>query len=180
MRECSAILHRSQSVRHALLRNFDSTRFCKALNGRTIALIVAIEPKARENKMMTVSAGDMAESISATGKVALYGIFFDISKSSVRPESKPTLNQIAKLLKSNPEMKLSVIGYTDDVGGVDANLARSKHRAEAVVRTLVEDYGVAEQRLTPSGAGMGSPVASNSCEDGHAKNRRVELVKKQN
>ena len=77
-------------------------------------------------------------------------------------------------------MKLSVIGYTDDVGAVDANLALSKRRSEAVVRTLIEDYGVAGQRLTPSGAGMGSPVASNSSEDGRAKNRRVELVKKQN
>ena len=156
----------------------NSTRYCKALNDRTVAMVVAIEPKAREKKMVTASAGDMAKSIAATGKVALYGIYFDTNKSVVKPESKPTLDQIAQLLKSQPALKLGVVGYTDNVGGADANLALSKRRSEAVARALVEDYGVAESRLTSSGAGMGSPVASNDSEDGRAKNRRVELVKK--
>lgn len=155
-----------------------STRYCKALNDRTVAMVVAIEPKAREKKMVTVSAGDMSKSIAATGKVALYGIYFDTNKSVVKPESKPTLDQIAQLLKSQPTLKLGVVGYTDNVGGADANLALSKRRSEAVVRALVEDYNVAESRLTPTGAGMGSPLASNDSEDGRAKNRRVELVKK--
>ena len=156
----------------------NSTRYCKALNGRTIAMVVAIEPKAREKRMVTVSAGDMAKSIEAIGKVTLYGIYFDTNKSVVKPESKPTLDQIAQMLNLKPTLKLGVVGHTDNVGGADANLALSKRRSEAVVRALVEDYGVAESRLTPTGAGMGSPVASNDAEDGRAKNRRVELVKK--
>lgn len=152
--------------------------YCKALNDRTVAMVIAIEAKAREKKMVTVSAGDMAKSIAATGKIALYGIFFDTGKSVVKPESKPTLEQIAALLKSQPTLKLGVVGHTDNVGGAASNLSLSKRRADAVANALIEDYGVDAERLTPSGAGMGSPLGSNDSEVGRAKNRRVELVKK--
>ncbi|MEO5596342.1 MAG: DUF4892 domain-containing protein [Lysobacteraceae bacterium] len=154
------------------------TLYCKALNDRTVAVVIAIESKAREKKMVTVSAGDMAKSIAATGKVALYGIFFDTGKSVVKSESKPTLEQIAALLKSQPTLKLGVVGHTDNVGGAPSNLSLSKRRADAVANALIEDYGVDAARLTPSGAGMGTPVGSNDSEAGRAKNRRVELVKK--
>lgn len=156
----------------------NSPRSCKALNDRTVAMVVAIEPKAREKKMVTVSASDMAKSIATTGKVALYGIYFDTGKSLVKPESKPTLEQIAQLLKSQPTLKLGVVGHTDNVGGAVSNLALSKRRANAVTTVLVEDYAIDPGRLTASGAGMGSPLASNDTESGRAKNRRVELVKK--
>ena len=156
----------------------NSPRSCKALNDRTVAMVVAIESKAREKKMVTVSASDMAESIAATGKVALYGIYFDTGKSVIKPESKPTLDQIAQLLKSQPALKLGVVGHTDNVGGAVSNLALSKRRADAVTNALIENYAINAARLTASGAGMGSPLTSNDSESGRAKNRRVELVKK--
>ena len=152
--------------------------YCKALNERTVAMVIAIEPKSREHKMVSVSADDMAKSIASTGKIALYGIYFDTGKSAVKPESKPTLDQIAALLKAQPSLKLGVVGYTDNIGGAASNLTLSKRRADAVVTSLIEDYAVAGARLTSSGAGMGSPLAGNNTEAGRAKNRRVELVKK--
>lgn len=156
----------------------DSDGYCKALNERTGVLVVAVEPRVREQKMVTVSAGDMAKALAREGHIALYGIYFDTSKSTLKAESKPTLDQIAQLLKQQPTLALSVVGHTDNVGGADANLKLSRRRADAVVAALVEDDGIDEARLESSGAGMTKPVASNDDEQGRAKNRRVELVKR--
>lgn len=152
--------------------------YCKALNGRTGILVVAIEPKAREKKMVTVTSDEMAKALDAEGRISLYGIYFDTNKSAVKPDSRPTLEQIAKLLKARPKLSLDVVGHTDNVGGAEPNLKLSKRRADAVVTALVEDYGIDEARLAASGAGLGKPVAPNDTEEGRAKNRRVELVKR--
>ncbi len=168
----------SQATLAVMTYTVGDGQYCKAFNDRTVTMVIAIEPKAREKKMVTVSASDMAKSIAATGKIALYGIYFDTNKSVIKPESKPTLDQIAALLKDQPTLKIGVVGYTDNVGGAAPNLALSKRRADAVTNALVEDYAIDTARLTPSGAGMGAPLASNDTEDGRAKNRRVELVKK--
>lgn len=158
--------------------SLEADSYCKALNGRTGILVVAIEPKAREKKMVTVTADEMAKALASEGRISLYGIFFDFNKSAVKPDSKPTLEQIATLLKAQPKLKLAVIGHTDNVGGDKYNLGLSQRRADAVVAALVEDHGIDAERLEPSGAGMGKPVASNDDETGRAKNRRVELVKR--
>jgi outer membrane protein OmpA-like peptidoglycan-associated protein len=152
--------------------------YCKALNGRVGVLVVAIEPKARERKMVTVTSDEMAKALAADGRISLYGIYFDTNKSAVKPQSKPTLEQIAKLLKAQPKLALDVVGHTDNVGGDKYNQGLSQRRADAVVASLVEDFGIDPERLTPSGAGMTKPVAGNDDEAGRAKNRRVELVKR--
>lgn len=152
--------------------------YCGVLNDRTAVMVIAVEPKPIENKMVAVSADDMADALAAAGTISLYGIYFDFNKSAVKPESRPTLEQIAKLMASQPALRLSVIGHTDNVGGADYNLGLSQRRAAAVVAALVEDYAVDSARLEPSGAGMTKPLASNADEAGRAKNRRVELAKR--
>ncbi len=152
--------------------------YCEALTNRTGILVVAIEPKARENKMVTVTSSEMAKALAADGHIALYGLYFDTNKSAVKPESKPTLEQIAALLKSQPKLLLSVVGHTDNVGGDKYNLGLSQRRADAVIAALVEDYGIDPERLQAKGAGMSKPLASNDDDTGRAKNRRVELVKR--
>lgn len=156
----------------------DADTYCKALNNRTAVLVVAIEPKARERKMVTVTSDEMARALDAEGRISLYGIYFDFNKSVVKPDSKPTLDQIAKLLKARPKLALDVVGHTDNVGGAAFNQKLSERRANAVVTALVEDNGIDEARLRASGAGLSRPVAGNDTEDGRAKNRRVELVKR--
>lgn len=93
----------------------------------------------------------------------------------MKAESAPTLEQISLLLRNQPELKLLVVGHTDNVGGFDYNESLSKRRAAAVVAEL-RSRGIEATRLTPLGASFMSPIASNRSEEGRAKNRRVELV----
>lgn len=140
------------------------------------AAVDVIEVKPMTQNMVTVKADEMAKSIAASGKVALYGILFDFNKADIKPESKPALEEIAKLLKADPAMSLHVVGHTDNVGSYDFNLNLSKKRAEAVVAALSGEYGISGTRLTANGVANLAPVATNTTEEGRAKNRRVELV----
>jgi OmpA-OmpF porin, OOP family len=149
---------------------------CLGFNGRTIAVVDIIEAKDREKKMVTVDAGEMAKSIDATGRVALYGIYFDFNKADVKPESDETLEQIAALMKKNATLKLLVVGHTDNIGSFPFNMDLSQRRAAAVVAALISRFSVGKERLTPVGVSFASPVAPNKTDEGRARNRRVELV----
>ena len=138
--------------------------------------LVRVQPQARAQTMETLSASELGQSLTATGKVAVYGILFDTNKSDIKPESRPSLEQIGALMKQNPGIRLHVVGHTDNVGGFDANLGLSKRRAEAVAAALTRDFGVARERLTANGVASLAPVQSNADEAGRARNRRVELV----
>jgi len=150
--------------------------YCNIFENRTVVVVDLLELKAMEQKMVTVKAEEMAQAISTNGRIALYGLYFDTAKADVKPESKDTLDQIAKLLSSSPTLKLLVVGHTDNVGEFGANLDLSKRRADAVITALAGQYKVDRKRLTPVGVSFASPVAANTSEDGKAKNRRVELV----
>jgi OOP family OmpA-OmpF porin len=150
--------------------------YCKAFTGRTIAVVDVLELKAREQKMVTVSAADMGSAIASTGRVALYGILVDTNSSTLRPESTAALEQIAALMTQQPTLKLHVVGHTDSQGGLESNFALSKARAQAVSAALTADFGIAANRLSANGVSSLAPVASNTDDAGRAKNRRVELV----
>lgn len=135
-----------------------------------------IEVKPLDTGNVTVDAAAMAKDITASGHAVIYGVYFDTGKAILKAESDPTLSEIAKLLGSNADMKIHVIGHTDNVGTLAANMTLSKQRAEAVVAALVSKYKIASSRLQANGVGPLAPVATNRTEDGRAKNRRVELV----
>lgn len=126
---------------------------------------------------VVADAATFRDGLKATGHVAVDGIFFDTAKAVVKPESTPALQEVARLLKDDPSLKLWVVGHTDSVGAVEANMKLSQARAEAVVAALTTTHGVAAARLKGYGVGPLAPVASNEAEDGRAKNRRVELVR---
>jgi OOP family OmpA-OmpF porin len=154
----------------------DRNDSCLAFNGRTVAVVDIIEAKDREKKMVTVDAGEMAKSIDTTGRVALYGIYFDFNKADVKPESDSTLEQIAALMKQKAAVKLLVVGHTDNVGSFPFNMDLSQRRAAAVVAALTTRFSVGKERLTAVGVSFASPIAPNTTDEGRAKNRRVELV----
>lgn len=145
--------------------------------GHALVLLDVVETAPMESKMVTVDAAAMAKDVAATGHVALYGIYFDHDKSDVKPESTPTIEEIARFLKQEPKLAMFVVGHTDNVGGYDYNMGLSQRRAVAVVQELTTKHGIAATRLKPAGTGPLAPVAPNDTDEGRAKNRRVELVK---
>lgn len=138
-----------------------------------------IEGTAMENGKVSASldAADMAKSIATEGKVAVYGVYFDTGKSDVKAESRPALDEMAKLLQQNPQLKVFVVGHTDNQGALATNVDLSQKRADAVVKALTSEYKVDARRLAAKGVASYAPVASNDAEPGREKNRRVELVK---
>jgi outer membrane protein OmpA-like peptidoglycan-associated protein len=145
--------------------------------GTVVARVDVIETKAMENRMVLVKADEMEKQITSTGRVALYGIYFDTNKATLKSESDATLEEVQKLLKDDPNLKLLVVGHTDNVGEFEFNRDLSNRRAASVVEALTSRFGISKQRLFPFGSSFASPAAPNTTEDGRAKNRRVELVR---
>jgi len=139
--------------------------------------LTIVERKGMKQEVVADAAAWGAD-IAKTGHVAVYGILFDTDKAEVKPESAPALAEIARLLAADPALKLFVVGHTDAAGDLAHNMKLSHDRAAAVAAALVAKHGVAASRLFAQGAGPLAPVASNADEQGRAKNRRVELVKR--
>ncbi|MCW8795530.1 MAG: OmpA family protein [Chlorobium sp.] len=147
----------------------------KAEKGAYIAVDI-IEEQAMKKNMVVVKADAMKKAIASSGRIALYGIFFDSGKAVIKPASKPVIAEIAKLLKQDPSLVLHVVGHTDNAGGYTFNMGLSRKRALAVVSALARQHGIASSRLIANGVGYLAPVATNTSAAGRAKNRRVELV----
>jgi OmpA-OmpF porin, OOP family len=145
--------------------------------GQAVVSLDIVAAKAIEDKMVVVKAADIADALSAKGSIALYGIYFDIDKSDVNPDSDKTLDEIASLLKIDRSLKLEIAGHTDNTGSAEHNMTLSQARAQAVVDTLVKKYGIDSARLQAKGYGDTKPIAANTDETGRSKNRRVELKK---
>lgn len=139
---------------------------------------IILQEKSVQTGLVAVNADQLKQQIDAEGKALIYGIYFDTGKADVKPESKPTLDAIADLLKHDNELLLYVVGHTDDTGDGAANVTLSKQRAGAVVAALIKNYQIDEPRLQAQGVGPYAPAANNTSDAGKQKNRRVELVKR--
>lgn len=125
---------------------------------------------------VVADAKSFLSDLKSTGHTSVYGIYFDTDKADIKPESEKAISEIAKLLKENPDLKVYIVGHTDNTGTLEHNLKLSKDRAERVLKELVEKYNIPQNRLSAQGLGPLSPVSSNKKEEGRAKNRRVEIV----
>ena len=121
-------------------------------------------------------ASAMLDALTRDGKVAIYGILFDVDRADLRPGSGEVLDTVAAVLKGNPGLRIEVGGHTDSTGTAERNRQLSLERARAVAAALAL-YGVAANRLVPRGFGSDQPVADNASEEGRQQNRRVELVR---
>lgn len=146
-------------------------------NGGVYLEIVEAEAMETGKVSASLSAEEMAKGLAAEGKVALYGIYFDTDKADIKPESKPALAEMAKLLKSDPKLSVYIVGHTDNVGTLARNTELSQKRAEAVAAALAGEHKIDAKRLLARGVASLAPVAANDQETGRAKNRRVELVR---
>jgi outer membrane protein OmpA-like peptidoglycan-associated protein len=134
-------------------------------------------PLVFKNVRIALGGGmNLLDALNKDGKIVSHGIHFDVNSAAVKPESMGTINQIAKLLKENPALKLEIGGHTDSTGDASKNMSLSQDRAEAVKKLLVAQ-GVDASRLSAKGYGATKPIASNDALEGKAQNRRVEFVK---
>lgn len=129
------------------------------------------------NVRLAKGAVPLYDRLASDGKIITYAITFETGKADLKPESMVEINRIAKLMQESPNLSFEVQGHCDATGSDKVNDPLSQKRAEAIVAALVEQ-GIAESRLTPVGKGSHVPIASNSTDEGRAKNRRVEFVKK--
>jgi outer membrane protein OmpA-like peptidoglycan-associated protein len=134
-----------------------------------------IEEKDFAARAAPPEASALKAALDKDGHVALY-VNFDFDKAVLKPDAAPIIAQVVKLLKDNPELKLSIDGHTDNIGTSAYNTRLSSDRAASVVAALTAQ-GIAAERLKSQGFGFDKPVANNDTGEGRAKNRRVELVK---
>jgi len=161
---------------YAIENNFWASDLKNVEKGQVLIHLDIIESKAMDTKMVTVTSKEMAEEISTSGSVAIYGIYFDTNSSDMKAESNETLKQIASLLNDNKKLKLLVVDHTDTEGNFAYNMDLSTKRAASVVKGLTAKFGLQADRLSSVGVSYACPVASNKTEEGKAKNRRVTLV----
>jgi|APSaa5957512535_1039671.scaffolds.fasta_scaffold88008_2 outer membrane protein OmpA-like peptidoglycan-associated protein len=107
-------------------------------------------------------------------KIVLNGVKFDVNKATIKAESYSILQRNIAELKSNPKVKIQIVGHTDADGSDDANQTLSEARALSVLNFFVQ-HGVGNSRMTSFGKGETQPISSNTTTDGKAKNRRIEI-----
>ena len=134
--------------------------------------LTIVEPEAIEQG---VEAGTLAADIKAKGFATLH-IGFDTNNSELKADGEQAVDEVAKLLRADPSLRLSIEGHTDSVGSPPANQKLSEGRARAVAFGI-QARGIDAKRLASKGFGSSKPVADNATEAGRGENRRVELVK---
>jgi len=142
---------------------------------------VTIDVNGYENsyiKNIRIAAGgiDIYKKVTTDAKIIMHGIQFDVDKSTLKPESMGSINQIYNLLKKDASLKFEIDGHTDNTGVAAHNLTLSQQRADAVKAQLIK-MGINGSRLTTKGFGDTKPITDNSTPEGKANNRRVEFVK---
>ncbi len=129
------------------------------------------------NVRVAVGVPDTRNKLITEGKLVTYGIYFDVNKDIVKPESNGTLKEIATVLTENPDVRIKIIGHTDSDGADAANLDLSKRRAASVKNELSKNFGIDASRMETDGKGEAEPVAPNDTPANKALNRRVEFLK---
>ncbi len=142
-------------------------------------LIDIIEVEEAETGLVAVDAEAIGSDITEFGRVVLDGIVFEFDKATLLPESAAALGAMAEYLNANPDKSFYVVGHTDLVGTFAYNQELSSDRTRAVIDALINDRGIASDRLESHGVGPLSPVFSNGTDSGREMNRRVELVERE-
>jgi len=107
-------------------------------------------------------------------KIVTHSIHFKSDSANLEPLAIKTLEKILTLMKTNPELKIEIIGHTDSTGPEDYNQRLSELRARVVADWLIRN-GINSKRIKATGKGESEPIADNSTPEGRAKNRRTEI-----
>ena len=174
-------------IKGKVLDENNKTVMTASINGKEVYLEVSFSNSAdagsywlkvvEVEQMQQDIAINMEEAIDTDGKATLYGILFDTGKSDIKPESTAALQQIIDYLNAKPDVKVIVVGHTDNTGTYAGNMTLSKARAESIKNYLLTTGKIAPARLISEGVGQCCPVTTNATEEGRTLNRRVEIVK---
>ncbi len=137
---------------------------------------VVVEREGFVQTSALLPADALKQQLDADGRVAIQ-VNFAVDRAEILPDSQPQIEQVLALLQQDPSLRLSVEGHTDNTGAADHNRSLSQARAASVVAALTAQ-GIDAARLSAAGFGADRPVADNGSDDGKARNRRVELVKR--
>jgi outer membrane protein OmpA-like peptidoglycan-associated protein len=129
----------------------------------------------KESMKQDIQANEMFDTLNKEGSIALY-INFETGKADIKPESQKIVDQIVKMMKDKPNLKISIEGHTDNSGNAQFNQTLPENRAKSVMNAIIAK-GIDKNRLSSKGWGQTKPIADNKTEEGRAKNRRVEIVK---
>ena len=159
-----------------VIRQPGSNIWVRTCRGGTYAGLVVAQEQALEVTSALLPASELEQALAADGRVALE-VHFATDEADILPASMPQIEQVVELLRSSPELALSIEGHTDSTGNAARNLELSKARAASVVAAITA-AGIDAGRLEAAGFGDTRPVADNATDDGRARNRRVELVRR--
>lgn len=143
--------------------------------------IIEVDPKATQAPGITAplqpvsDPSGLAESLNR-GAVVLEGVSFASGSGDQALGGEAILQELARLLAQTPKLTVALVGHTDASGALEANVALSKRRAEAVRQRLIREFGVSAGQVSALGAGFMSPRDSNQTPEGRARNRRVEVI----
>ncbi|HRL72262.1 MAG TPA: OmpA family protein [Flavobacterium sp.] len=137
--------------------------------------VFIMELKDFEQTIKKYSAEQMKTDIDKTGK-AILNINFDTDKATLKANGQKIVDEIYALLNTNPNLKISIEGHTDNVGSVARNKQLSTDRANTVMYALA-GKGIDIKRLKAAGFGSEKPIKANDTDENKEQNRRVELVK---
>ena len=119
---------------------------------------------------------NVQEALTSLGVAQLSGLRFQTGSSTLGDGPFEALSALAELMGSDAELRIAVVGHTDNVGSLAANIRLSRARAESVRRRLIDSFDIQASRIEADGVGYLAPIASNSTEEGRNQNRRVEVV----
>ncbi len=142
-------------------------------------VLVVLEKGPLQLRTQKVTASALRQALADNGKAIVY-LNFEFDKATLRPDAKPVLDEMFAMLRADPSLALSIEGHTDDRGPPDYNRALSERRAAAVRDALLARGlgGNGGARLGAAGRGAAAPIADNGSDEGRARNRRVELVRR--
>jgi outer membrane protein OmpA-like peptidoglycan-associated protein len=125
----------------------------------------------------TDARSSIIKDLMEKGSVSTNDIQFDFNSDKIKPSSYETLNAFGEALKQNNDLRIRIVGHTDNVGKDDYNKQLSAKRADAVRAYLVANFDISVERMQTEGKGASSPTVPNTTDESRAKNRRVEFIK---
>ena len=165
-----------QNLHHGSVRSADSARRSEGERepvDRTATVAASTSPAETANE--PAADAPLLESLTTYGHVPVQGLAFETGGAALTADSAAALDAMAKMLQDNPDLRIAIVGHSDNVGPLRVNITISERRA-ATVRAALIERGVDGERLEARGVGYLSPRRSNASEEGRAANRRVELV----